>query len=87
MELISPILMLSLLVLGWTRTTPDHYDAEVFANASLPVFEEFSDALLGSQHLLKNCPPAALLEQVRVTSVANGLVFSWDALNKSDASN
>ncbi|CAM6122589.1 unnamed protein product [Calypogeia fissa] len=79
MELISPILMLSLLVLGWTRTTLDHYDAEVFANASLPVMEEFSGAVLGSKHLLQNCPPAVLLEQqltARELELLAGLVRS-----------
>lgn len=43
MEPIRPILMLSLQVLGWTRTTLDHDDAEVFANASLPMFEESTE--------------------------------------------
>ncbi|KAL3693440.1 hypothetical protein R1sor_007091 [Riccia sorocarpa] len=63
LELISPILMISLLVLGWYKSTPDHYDSAVFANASLPVLDEFKDAFLDSRNFLRNCPPATLLKQ------------------------
>ncbi|KAL2633831.1 hypothetical protein R1flu_005310 [Riccia fluitans] len=63
LELISPILMISLLVLGWYKSTPDHYDSAVFANASVPVLDEFKDAFLDSRNFLRSCPPATLLKQ------------------------
>ncbi|OAE27724.1 hypothetical protein AXG93_4193s1240 [Marchantia polymorpha subsp. ruderalis] len=63
MELISPLLMISLLVLGWARSTPDHYDSAVFANASLPEFNKFTDTFMDTRNFIHNCPPAMLVKQ------------------------
>jgi hypothetical protein len=64
MELISPILMLALLIFGWARSTPLHFDAEIFVNSSVPVKNEFRGAVSTAQYLLERCPDALQLQQV-----------------------
>jgi hypothetical protein len=63
MELISPLLMMSLIVWGWSKSVEEHFFMEFPVNVTLPVFR---DEYLTPRSLLEFCPPQKLLSiQVR----------------------
>jgi hypothetical protein len=63
MELISPLLMMSLIVWGWSKSVEENFFMEFPVNVTLPVFR---DEYLTPRGLLEFCPPQKLLSiQVR----------------------
>ena len=65
MELLSPLLMMTLLVWAWSRSTEDHFKAQIYANASLPILSILrQDLLSNSKSLLQLCPADMLAHQV-----------------------
>jgi hypothetical protein len=58
MELISPLLMMSLIVWGWSKSVEEHFFMEFPVNVTLPVFR---DEYLTPRSLLEFCPPQKLL--------------------------
>ena len=64
-ELLSPLLMMTLLVWAWSRSTEDHFKAQIYANASLPILSILrQDLLSNSKSLLQLCPADMLAHQV-----------------------
>eukprot|EP00850_Spirogloea_muscicola_P023272 SM000343S12828 [mRNA] locus=s343:29457:40992:- [translate_table: standard] len=63
MEVASPLLMMCLFVLGWALTDVDHYEAQVYANATVPLFEQLQDEFGSIDTFIKTCPAVAMLSQ------------------------
>eukprot|EP00850_Spirogloea_muscicola_P017011 SM000142S00525 [mRNA] locus=s142:89468:101029:- [translate_table: standard] len=63
MEVASPLLMMCLFVLGWALTDVDHYEAQVYANATVPLFEQLQDEFGSVDTFIKTCPAVAVLSQ------------------------
>lgn len=63
MELISPLLMMSLVVWGWWRSTEVHYGLEFPVNSTIPLFKALKNEYGTAQSLLQICPPDRLLAQ------------------------
>jgi len=66
MELISPLLMMSLVVWGWSKSKEDQYGLEFPVNSTIPLFQAFKNEYGTAQSLLQLCPPDRLLSQVRL---------------------
>lgn len=64
MELISPLLMMSLVVWGWSQSKEDHYALEFPVNSTIPLFQVLQNEYGSAQSLLQLCPPDRLLSQV-----------------------
>jgi hypothetical protein len=63
MELISPLLMMSLIVWGWSKSVEENFFMEFPVNVTPPIFR---DEYLTPRSLLEFCPPQKLLSiQVR----------------------
>jgi hypothetical protein len=57
--------MMTLLVWAWSRSTEDHFKAQIYANASLPILSILrQDLLSNSKSLLQLCPADMLAHQV-----------------------
>ena len=57
--------MMTLLVWAWSRSTEDHFRAQIYANESLPILSTLRhDLLSNSKSLLQLCPPDMLAHQV-----------------------
>lgn len=68
MEILSPLLLMTLLVWGYSRSVEEHYHAEMFVNQSLPLsFLLKQELLSNSKSLLQLCPPSLLAQQVMHT--------------------
>eukprot|EP00850_Spirogloea_muscicola_P018780 SM000176S03111 [mRNA] locus=s176:35560:47252:+ [translate_table: standard] len=63
MEVASPLLMMCLFVLGWALTDVDHYEAQVYANTTVPLFEQLQDEFGSVDTFIKTCPAVAVLSQ------------------------
>jgi len=65
MEIVSPLLLMTLLVWGYSRSVEEHYHAEMFVNQSLPLsFLLKQELLSNSESVLQLCPPSLLAQQV-----------------------
>lgn len=65
MEVLSPLLLMTLLVWGWSRSVEEHHHSDVFVNKTLPVsLLVRQDLLSNSKSLLELCPPSLLAQQV-----------------------
>lgn len=83
MELISPLLMMSLVVWGWWRSTEVHYGLEFPVNSTIPLFKALKNEYGTAQSLLQICPPDRLLAQVSLNSVWKCLNFwPWNHTSK-----
>ncbi len=77
MELISPLLMMSLIVWGWSKSVEEHFVMEFPVSVTPPIFR---DEYLTPRSLLEFCPPQKLLSiQVRIflgSRSSSNLLFS-----------
>jgi hypothetical protein len=65
MEIFSPLLLMTLLVWGWSRSVEEYHDAEIFANHTVPIsFMLKENVFSSSRSLLQLCPPSVLAQQV-----------------------
>lgn len=64
MELISPLLMMSLVVWGWSKSKEDQFALEFPVNSTIPLFQVLKNEYGSAQSLLQLCPPDRLLSQV-----------------------
>lgn len=64
MELISPLLMMSLVVWGWSKSKEDQFALEFPVNSTIPLFQVLKNEYGSAQSLLQICPPDRLLSQV-----------------------
>lgn len=75
MELISPLLMMSLVVWGWWKSTEVHYGLEFPVNSTIPLFKALKNEYGTAQSLLQICPPERLLAQVSLNFVRKCKLF------------
>ena len=68
MELISPLLMMSLVVWGWSKSKEDYYGLEFPVNSTIPLFQVLKNEYGTAQSLLQLCPPDRLLAQVNINT-------------------
>lgn len=66
MELISPLLMMSLIVWGWSKSQEDHYGLEFPVNSTISLSQVLENEYGAAQSLLQLCPPDRLLAQVKL---------------------
>ena len=68
MELISPLLMMSLIVWGWSMSEEQHFPMEFPVNSTLPLAAILKNEFGTANSLLQLCPPDRLLSKVNQMS-------------------
>eukprot|EP00897_Mesotaenium_endlicherianum_P001453 jgi/Mesen1/1335/ME000013S00830 len=76
MEVVSPMLMMALLVYGWSLSDVSHYDAGIYANATLPVLSRIQEVVDHPQEYLQKCLSTTLVQEALLKgSVASPLAM------------
>ncbi|CAK9883366.1 unnamed protein product [Sphagnum jensenii] len=64
MEIISPLLMMLLLIWGWSLSMEDHFKDQVFVDTTIPILASFKNQLPSNSkfgNFLQLCPPSSKL--------------------------
>ncbi|KAH8952939.1 hypothetical protein BDL97_09G111100 [Sphagnum fallax] len=64
MEIISPLLMMLLLIWGWSLSMEDHFKDQVFVDTTIPILASFKNQFSlnsKSSNFLQLCPPSSKL--------------------------
>ncbi|CAN5977083.1 unnamed protein product [Sphagnum jensenii] len=69
MEIISPLLMMLLLIWGWSLSMEDHFKDQVFVDTTIPILASFKNQFSlnsKSNNFLQLCPPSSKLTHHQV---------------------
>jgi hypothetical protein len=69
MEIISPLLMMLLLIWGWSLSMEDHFKDQVFVDTTIPILASFKNQFplnSKSSNFLQLCPPSSKLTHHQV---------------------